>query len=293
MTTYQMQAFLTLAATLNYTRASKILHTTQPNLSKIIVNLEQETGVQLLVRNKRDVKLTPAGETFYKEIEQVMKQYQSALKKTQQVYDGITGILDVGFLGTALIRQLPQLVNRFHSAHPKILLNLYDYTYSPLVQALVNDTIDIAMLPDRELDTISGLEKKFIYADDMCLVVNKSHRLAGAHSVQLAELVNEPFVMMDAAVSDRDVEMVTSICADEDFAPKVVYEANTLNNLMLMIECNVGISILAKHMQHFATENICFVPISGYESYFRMVCAWRRKANPSVYHLLEVLDELI
>ena len=73
MTTYQIEAFITLAQTLNYTKASSLLHTTQPNLSKMIVNMEQELGVKLFVRNKRDVSLSPAGVAFLPQAERMME----------------------------------------------------------------------------------------------------------------------------------------------------------------------------------------------------------------------------
>lgn len=291
MTIFNLEALITLSDTLNFTKASTILHTTQPNLSKIIVNLEQEVGVQLLIRNKRDVKLTPAGEAFCQEARKLLKQYESAIEIAKIVDAGIHGVINMGFLGTALIALLPNIVNTFSKRYPKIRLNLADYTYSPLMNALADDEIDIALLPDRELDTIPKLAKKYIFSDSMCLVVSKDHKYADETIVDLSKACDEDFIMMDPKISIRDYELVTSMCVEQDFIPNVVYEANTLNNLILMIECNKGVSILAKHMLHFATDNVRFLDIKGYESYFKIVCAWRKGANTSVPKLIEVIDE--
>jgi DNA-binding transcriptional LysR family regulator len=291
MTINQLEYFLTLARTLNYTKASKLLHLTQPHLSKTIVALEQEIGVQLLIRSKRDVRLTQAGEVFCSEMDSLLKSFSSAIAKTKEAYEGFYGMVDVGFLGTAMVRLLPAIVNRFQQSYPNIALNLFDYTYSTLQDALYADKFDVAILPDRELDDITGLERKYLIADDMCIVVSSKHPFAEREYVELYDMRNEPFVIMDPKVSVRDSNMVTAICLEQDFLPKIAMESNTLNNLLMMVECNMGISILAKHMAHMATENVRFINILGYENYFKLVCAWKKNKNPCVEQFVDVVED--
>ncbi|MDR1571981.1 MAG: LysR family transcriptional regulator [Clostridiales Family XIII bacterium] len=290
MTINQLEYFLTLARTLNYTKASKLLHLTQPHLSKTIVALEQEIGVQLLIRSKRGVRLTRAGEVFCAEMDSLLSRFGSAISKTREAYEGFYGIVDVGFLGTAMVRLLPSIVNRFRHEYPGISLNLLDYTYTTLQDALYADKFDVAILPDRELDDAVGLEKKYLIADDMCIVVNSRHPLAERECVELYDLKNEPFIIMDPKVSVRDSNMVTAICLEQDFLPKIAMESNTLNNLLMMVECNMGISILAKHMAHMATENVRFINILGYENYFKLVCAWKKDKNPCAQQFVGVVE---
>lgn len=293
MNLFQLEYFLTLADTLNYTKASKLLHITQPNLSKMIVNLEGEVGAQLFQRSKRGVRLTPAGEMFYQEIGEMMEVYRRALEKTRDVETGTSGTIEIGYLGTAVVRFLPDIVNRFRRENPDTALNLRDFTYSPLMERLASDQIDVAILPDRELDQIHRLAKRYLFSDDMCAVVPKSHPLAGRKQIDLVELKDEPFVMMNPKISIRDYEMVSNMCLEQEFLPNIVYEANTLINLLMMVECEEGVTILANHMRHFATDNVCFVNLVGYEHYFRMVCAWREDRNPSIPKLISVIEDML
>lgn len=290
MTIYQLEAFTILAELLNYTRASQILHTTQPNLSKIISNLEEEAGIQLFMRNKRDVRLTPAGLSYYRDIKNMLALHEKALEKARHVDEGIEGVIHIGFLGTALTGYLPRIVNKFRRAHPKIMLKLEDYTFSPLNEALRGEEIDAALTLDRELENIPRLEKKFLFSDDMCMVMHKDHPMANEKKVSLDDIREEPFVMMDPKVSMLDFELVSDICARHGFFPKVAHEANTLQNVMMMVECKVGVSILAGHMRRFATDYLRFVEIEGFESFFKVICAWRRGLNPSMLKLLEIID---
>ncbi|MDR3296102.1 MAG: LysR family transcriptional regulator [Clostridiales Family XIII bacterium] len=290
MTINQLDYFLTLARTLNYTKASKLLHLTQPHLSKTIVALEQEIGVRLFVRNKRDVRMTPAGEVFYQETAPLFQSYNEAVTKTKEAYEGFYGMLNVGFLGTAMIHLMPKIVNRFKLDFPNISLNLLDYTYSTLQEALLEDRLDVAILPDRELNNVRGLEKKYMIADDMCVAVNQKHPFADREFVELYDFKDEGFIIMDPKVSVRDHNLVTSICLEQDFLPRIVHESNTLSNLLMMVECGIGVSILAKHMSHFATENVKFIRILGYENYFKLVCAWHKDKNPCVEQFVAVVE---
>lgn len=293
MNLYQLEYFITLAETLNYTKASQKLHITQPNLSKTIMNLERSIGSQLLIRNKRDVRLTPAGKVFYKEIIKTMAAYDNAITKTREMESGASGVISLGFLGTAVIRLLPKIINAFYKSYPKIHITLTDYTYSPLIQALADNQLDVAILPDDELHTIPYLDYKPLFSDDMCVAVHHKHKFAQRSQINLVELKDEPFVNMDPGISIRDFNLVNKICMEQDFLPNTVYEANTLMNMLMMVECQIGITILASHMQHFATENVSFIKLKGYERFFKVVCAWRKDNNPSIPKLLEVIDKSI
>jgi DNA-binding transcriptional LysR family regulator len=291
MTINQLKYFLTLAQTLNYTKASKQLYLTQSHLSKTIVTIEQEIGAQLFIRSKRNVRLTQAGEIFCSEISGLISAFDNIIDKTKEAHKGVYGMIDVGFLGTAMTRLLPTIVNRFQCAYPNISLNLSDYTYSSLQDALYTDKFDVAILPDRELTDVVGFEKKYLIADDMCIVVNKDHPAAKRHSVELYDFKDEPFIIMDPKVSVRDSNMVTNMCLEQNFLPNIALKSNTLINLLMMVECNMGVSVLAKHMMHLATENVRFVNILGYENYFKLVCAWRKNKNPCVEQFVKIVEE--
>lgn len=293
MNLFQLEYFLTLADTLNYTKASKMLHITQPNLSKMIVNLEQEVGAQLFLRSKRDVCLTPAGAMFYDEISEMMRSYRAALEKTHNVQSGVTGMIDIGFLGTATQNILPDIVNRCRRENPQIALHLKDFTFSPLAEAIASNEIDLAILPDRELDMPPNMSKKYLFSDSMCAVLPENHPLANEEKIDLGALKDTPFVMMNQKVSIRDHDLVTNMCLEQGFLPRVSYEANSILNLLVMVACEVGVAILASHVADFSTNGVKFVKLVGYEHFFRMVCIWKKDRNPCIENFIEVVDKVI
>lgn len=292
MNLFQLEYFVTLAETLSYTRASQKLHITQPNLSKMIIHLEHLTGSQLFIRNKRDVKLTPAGKVFYHDVKKMLTTYDGALEKIKNMENGTTGVINLGFFGTTMAQLLPLIINQFSSKYPTIKINPLDYSYSRIMDSLQNGELDMAICPDLELDTIPGLIKTCIFKDEMCLVVPQDHKFAKLDTIDLVRIKNEPLINMNPKDSRRDHNFINHICLNGGFLPNTVYEASTLLNLMVMVDCKVGCTILAGHMRRFATNTIRFVPIKGLEEAFHVVCIHTgAPTNECVPRLLEVIDQ--
>jgi DNA-binding transcriptional LysR family regulator len=291
MNLFQLEYFVVLAETLSYTKASQKLHITQPTLSKLVVNLEHMIGSQLFIRNKRDVKLTPAGKIFYKEIKQTLNSYEHAIQTVREMENGTTGIVNLGFLGTALLKPLPQIINHFRKLYPTVKLNALDYGYSHIMDCLAKGEIDLALIPDLELDTLPNMSKKIVATDEMCVVLPADHKFSGLESIDLSLIKDEPFINIDIKASRRDHNFIINICRDHNFLPNVVNEANTLLNILVMVECNMGISIMARHIEVFAPEALKFVPIKGYTNGFRIACIHNNtNTNAYVNTLLEVID---
>lgn len=291
MNIFQLEYFTTLAETLSYTKASQKLHITQPTLSKLIINLEHAIGSQLFVRNKRDVKLTPAGKVFYTEIKKTLSSYDNALKKVQDMENGTTGVINLGFLGSALIRTLPRIINRFHNRYPSLKVNPLDYSYSQIMDAFANNHIDMAILPDLELEILPAYTKKTIFTDSMCVAVHKDHRFAKLDSVPLSELKDEQIVNMDSKFSRRDHALINNIFLDAGLQPNTIYEASSLLNMLIMVDCQVGITLLAEHIKYMANDTIRFIPIEGLKDSFQVVCVYPKEPSDIIKKLLEMIDE--
>jgi len=291
MNIFQLEYFVTLAETLNYTKASQKLHITQPTLSKLIISLENSIGSQLFVRSKRDVRLTPAGKIFYNEIKKTLFAYDTALKKVKDTEDGITGVINLGFLGTALVRTLPRILNRFHAEFPNLKVNPHDYSYSKILESFDNHMIDMAFLPDLELNSLPKLEKRIIFTDSMCVAVHRNHRFAHLSSIEIRDLQEESFINMNPHFSRRDHNLINNICNDAGFLPNTVYEASSLLNMLVMVDCQIGITILADHIKYMANETIRFIPIAGLEDTFKIACLYPQNPPDTVLRLLNVATE--
>ena len=290
MNLFQLEYFVTLAEVLNYTNASDLLHITQPTLSKFIINLEHSIGSPLFIRNKRDVKLTPQGKLLYQEVKKTLAVYQQGIDKVRDLEKGTTGVLNVGILGTALLHFFPKVMNHFTEHYPTVRINTFDYSYQDISKNLSDGSIDLALLPNTQHENAHHFHQMVILSDPMCMVVHREHRYAGKKSIALSRLKDEPLIHMDPKHSPRDTEFINAMFQREALRPNVIYEATSLFNMLLMADCKIGYTILALHMKEYASNDLCFVPITGFEDYFKIICAYGDHKNNYVEQFLRVLQ---
>jgi DNA-binding transcriptional LysR family regulator len=104
-----LRYFTAVAEHLNYSEASRHIHVAQPAISQTILDLEEEIGVRLLVRDRRTVRLTAAGEAFRREALEMLRRNQEAVRLARRASLGEIGQFRVGFLRSAMAAFLPGL----------------------------------------------------------------------------------------------------------------------------------------------------------------------------------------
>src|SRR5262249_47008622 len=116
----ELRSFLVLAEQLHFGRSANLLHISQPALSKQIKGLEEKIGGPLLLRNRRDVRLTAAGTFLYGEAKRVVRDLDSLFEAAQSAIRGEAGKLRIG-VGIATVHSLvPPALRKFREAHPRV-----------------------------------------------------------------------------------------------------------------------------------------------------------------------------
>ena len=117
--------FIAVAEELHFSRAAERLRISQPPLSQQIRGLEDELGVKLFERTKRQVHLTEAGKVFLERSYLVLAQLEQAIEVTQQIGRGEVGRLAIGFVGSATYTVLPDILSVFREQFPAVELRLH------------------------------------------------------------------------------------------------------------------------------------------------------------------------
>ena len=115
-----LRYFTAVAEHLNYSETSRRIHVAQPPISQTIIDLEEELGVRLLLRDRRTVRPTAAGETFRREALEILRRNQEAVRLTKRASLGEIGQLRIGFFGAAMAAFLPGLVQEYHRHFPDV-----------------------------------------------------------------------------------------------------------------------------------------------------------------------------
>lgn len=172
----KLQYFIAVAEELHFNRAAEKLNMTQPPLSQQIQALENEIGVKLLERNKRQVRLTSAGAVFLEEAKSILSQLERSIKTTQLVDQGIIGHLNIGFIDSAAGGVLVDMLKMFRERYPQVQLTLHEMTSAQQWQALHEGTIHIGFV--RYTESGKHIEHRPLVNESLIAVLPEQHHLA-------------------------------------------------------------------------------------------------------------------
>ena len=146
-----LECFLAVAEELHFTRAAERLHLSQPPLSRHVKELEQELGVILFERTRRNVALTEAGRAYEERVHSIFSQLNQARDEARCIQRGEMGTLTIGFVGALTYEFLPGLLRRYRVHRPGVQLVLRDLVPAEQIEALALGRIDVGfagILPD-------------------------------------------------------------------------------------------------------------------------------------------------
>ena len=173
----QIRSFLSIAETLHFGRSAELIHLSQPALSLQIRALEEEVGVRLFERNRRKTTLTAAGAAFRDDAAAALSQLDQAIRSARLAASGKRGLLRIGFVSTAGIEIVPDIVRQFRKSNPDVEFSLRNILTAQQVQMLETGALDIGFLRV-PIGGHSALDVVTVHRERFVLVVPSSHKLA-------------------------------------------------------------------------------------------------------------------
>jgi DNA-binding transcriptional LysR family regulator len=284
-------AFIAVAEELSFTRASKRLRLSQPPLSKLIRNLEEELGVVLLERTSRSVRLTPAGRMLLNEGKLLLLQAASVIERTKQTGNPLSQCVRIGF-ATGLGDALQSALMRHLNLHPGAEVHFKNILSAAQNDALRDREIDIGLMrPLFDSETLDGEE---LYEERLMALVPKHHPLAKSRSISLRELAEETILLHKRSDSVGVYDKVIELLRQSGIQPKLVQtrtgpyeEAGTV-----LVASGRGIYIAGGlAISHpGASRAVRAVPISDRNAGIGIFMAWRKGEHaPNVLAFLNSL----
>ncbi len=237
----QLHYFSTVVETESIVEASRKLFIAQPSISIAIKNLEHTFGQQLLIRHHaQGVSLTPDGRRFYEKARELLRLSHEFEQNTLADNDKISGKISIGSFGSLAPLYIPKLIAGFKVTYPDIEIQLCDGEQHEMMIGLHRGELDLAFLYDLELD--NSISKNALNAPHKpYALLAKSHPLAQKKSVTLAELSQEPMVLLDVIPSRN---YFLSLFTEKNLSPKIAYTSPSVEIVRCMVGQNQGFSIL-------------------------------------------------
>ena len=289
----QLRTFVTLAATLHFGMAAERLRVAQPHVSRRIKQLEDELDVKLFDRDRKNVRLTLAGEALLPEALKLLKQAESARHRAHSAAQGKVGKLTIGMISAALLGPLPRALGEFHRRFPDIVLNIVDNVApsEALLRTLAEGTTDM-VFAHPPVRLVGEYDRAILVREPLVAVLPCDHRLAHRNLIDLLELADDPWIMFPREVNDKGVyDRIISLCHRAGFSPRVVQEAsNTLTRLGL-VAAGFGVHVVHSTWNTMPFPGVSYVPVTPHD-HVTVACYWRRAdRNPLLSHLVRIVQQ--
>ena len=235
-----LRLFVATADEGNMTRAAERQHLSLAAASARIKALEAQSGLILLYREARGVRLTPPGEAFLFHARGVLRQAEQLRADLQEYGGGLRGHLRVFANTTAVTDFLPEILPGFLSAHPKINIDLQEKPNAEIARGVLDGRADIGIVAGK-VDTL-GLEAIHFSTDRLVLATAKNHRFARRKKIAFAETLDEDAVGMQSGSTLQT--FLAQVVESLGKPLKLRIQLSSFDAMCRMIGAGVGVGIV-------------------------------------------------
>jgi DNA-binding transcriptional LysR family regulator len=235
-----LRYFVELVREKSFTRASEKLFVTQPTISKMIRNMEEELGQPLLNREGHSFTLTDSGQVLFAHGQLILAQMQQLEAELADLQSLQHGRLALG-IPPMVGHVYADLIRAYRSRYPKVELSIVEYGGRRIEQAVLEGELDLAitMLPTREEGVLSALE---LDCYPIQVVLPDLPRWRGDSEIRLADLQEEPFLLYTQAFTLS--ERLEQACQQAGFVPQVAARSSQWDFLTAMVRSGMGVAFL-------------------------------------------------
>ena len=229
---------------LNLTEAAKALHTSQPGVSKAIIELEEELGIEIFARHgKRLKRVTEPGQHVLRSIDLIMREVGNLKRIGEQFSAQDNGTLSVATTHTQARYVLPAPVARLREAYPKVNICLHQGTPDQVAKMLIDEVAEIGIATE-SLSAYAELVTLPCYEWQHVLVFPLSHPLARKEQVTLEDLALEPLITYHPAFTGRT--KIDAAFAHRALTPRIAMEAIDSDVIKTYVRVGLGVGIVAE-----------------------------------------------
>lgn len=237
----QIQYFIEVAKLEHVTEASYVLNVAQSAVSRQIIKLEAELGVDLFIHEGRKVKLTPIGRVFLGHMERMMSVIEKAEQEISDYLDPKRGMIRIGFPSSLAAHMVPAVVSAFRGAYPKVRFQLQHGSYRELIDWVQSGDMNLAIMgpvPTNE----DQIQSDILFAENFMALLPADHPLADKSAIRLSELREDLFVLFPKEYILRDIVVVA--CENTGFKPKIASEGDDMDAIKGLVAAGLGLTLL-------------------------------------------------
>ena len=229
---------------LNLTETARALHTSQPGVSKAIIELEEELGVEIFARHgKRLKRVTEPGDHVLKSIDLIMREVGNLRRIGEQYSKQDSGTLSIATTHTQARYVLPQPVAKLREAFPKVNVSLHQGSPDQVAKMVIDEVAEIGIATE-SLTQYAELVTLPCYEWQHMLVLPIAHPLANKADITLEDLAFEPLITYHPSFTGRT--KINQAFAAKRLSPRIALEAIDSDVIKTYVRLGLGVGIVAE-----------------------------------------------
>ncbi|MET1086000.1 MAG: LysR family transcriptional regulator [Arthrobacter sp.] len=230
-----------LGRTQHVTKTAELLGVPQSTVSRALSRASAVVGTELLVRDGRGVRLTPAARSLLPYIERALAEFQAGLDLVRNESEVVRGRISVSFQHTFGESTLPLLISAFRSRHPAVVFTLTQGARDTCLAQLAAGESDLALTAPVPAEG-RNLSSALLYREPLRLVVHHSHALAGQTLVSVDDIRSDPFVALGPGYGLRS--LTDALFREAGYRPRIAFESQDSHTARGLVSAGLGVSIL-------------------------------------------------
>ena len=268
----QLRYFIRVAERESMTRAAEDLYVAQSAVSSAVAHLEKELGVQLFIRrHAKGLILTAAGKELLLRARQTLTALAESLESIAGEAQAFWGPLQVVCFSPIAPFYLPSILAGLKRDHPGLDVHVTEAVAGEVSEYLESGRAEVALTYDLALG--DGIDRDVLAEIHPYAALPAAHRLAGEASVKLADLVDEPMILVDLPFSR---EYFIGVFTERGLQPNVQYRSSSYETVRAMVAQDHGYSLLHQRPatdSTYAGGRVVAVPLADEVRPLRVVVA--------------------
>ncbi|OLL31074.1 LysR family transcriptional regulator [Burkholderia sp. SRS-W-2-2016] len=255
-----LRLFVAVCQERSIARAAERECITPSAVSRRIAEIEALIGLPVVIRESRGISVTPVGETVMRYAEAVIGNLERMEAELSRYASGAKGSVRVVANLSAVVQFLPEDISSFKRVFPEVDIQIDEQTSVNVLRSVREGDVDFGIC--NAIEGTEGLDLRPYRSDRLVLMVPAGHRLCGATTVRLQEIVGEHFVGLrsDAALTKLLAEQARKLGAKLDVKIRV----GSLDALCRMVHVRLGVAAVPQQIGelYINTLNVELVPIA-------------------------------
>ncbi len=286
-----LRYFQAVAEELSYSAAARRLRIAQPALSRAVQELEEATGVRLLDRNRRTVRLTPAGAVLLREAGLLFDRWEESLRRVRRTASGEEGELRLGYIGPPTRGFLSPLLREYRNRWPRVSVVLEERTPERVWEMVARGRLSAGITRPVLAHNALRLPSLLLREEPFCAVVPDDHPWAGRRHLAWKDLAAQPLIMLARREGAGSHDTILAACRAAGFVPRILHTPSLIDTILRYAESGEGIGIVPDSTLSPGTAGLQLIPLRPRHA-VPLVLVWHPESDdPPVRALRGILQE--